>query len=480
MTSSSEKIFDRLQQQLRDKAEAQLASKGKTKGPLMSVDKILHELHVHQIELEMQNEELRRTQIELEKARDRYIDLYDFAPVGYLIVNGKGMIDDCNLTAADLLGRKRAALIRQPFTEFIAEEDRDEWYLHCRHHTNPQTRQTHEWVVCRPDGIEVPVLLDSLCVRGEDASLGWRIALTDITERKQSEQALRIAAVAFETQEGIFVTDAHMTVLRANSACGRITGFTGEEIIGKVPFFLADNLSDKPFHEAFWNAVADDGYWQGEIWNQRKNGERFALLLNFSKVLGEDGEISHYVGCFIDVTQQKLAEKILMSHHQYLQQQVNVTLTELEQSKLEAADVTTALNVLLKQRNNDLAQTKAALSFEAERTVLPFLTMLKKGTRDRNELRLIDILETNLKHLLESYGSSASLTSAYQKLTPVEIQVATLVRQGLPTKVIADSLRLAPGTVSIHRKHIRKKLGLDKKSLNLYSYLVSLAKKNSH
>lgn len=291
---------------------------------------------------------------------------------------------------------------------------------------------------------------------------------------------MRIAAVAFETQEGILVTDANMTVLRANSACGRITGFTGAEMVGKAPSFLADSLNDKSFHAIFWAAIADDGYWQGEIWDQRKNGERFALLLNFSKVPGEDGEVTHYVGCFTDITQKKLAEKILMNHYQHLQYQVHTTQTELEQSRLDAADVTTALNVLLKQRNNDLAETRAALSYEAERTVLPFLSMLKKGTRDKNEHRLIDIVEANLKHILESYGSSASLTSAYQKLTPVEIQVATLVRQGLPTKVIADSLKLAPGTVSIHRKHIRKKLGLDKKSLNLYSYLVSLAEKNSH
>jgi len=480
MTSSTEKIFDRLQKQLRTKAEAQLADEGEDKDSSMSVDKILHELHVHQIELEMQNEELRNTQIELEKARDRYIDLYDFAPAGHLSIDANGMIEECNLSAADLLGLKRTELIRRPFAEFIAEKDRDEWYLHCKHHNNPRTKQTQEWVIRRSDGIEVPVLLDSLCVQGKGSSLNWRIALTDITQRKQAEQALRIAAVAFETQEGILVTDANMTVLCANSACSRITGFTGAEMVGKAPSFLANRLNDKNFHESFWTAVADDGYWQGEIWDQRKNGERLALLLNFSKVPGEDGEVTHYVGCFTDITQKKLAEKILMNHYQHLQHQVHTTQTELEQSRLNAADVTTALNVLLKQRNNDLAETRDALSFEAERTVLPFLSMLKKGTRDRNELRLIDILETNLKHLLESYGSSGSLTSAYQKLTPVEIQVAALVRQGLPTKVIADSLNLASGTVSIHRKHIRKKLGLDKKSLNLYSYLVSLAEKNSH
>lgn len=479
MISRTEKMFNRLKQQLRAKAEAQLASEGEAKDPQMSDDKILHELHVHQIELEMQNEELRRAQIELETARDRYIDLYDLAPVGYMTVDAHGLIVECNLTAANLIGRDRSALICQPFAEFIAKEAQDEWYLHCKQHKNHQTKQSHELTIRRSDGTWVPVLIESLCLNGGGGSK-WRISLTDMTQRKQAEQALRIAAVAFETQEGIVVTDSGMAALRVNKAYSRITGFAAKEIIGKIPFFLERSLGDESFHEAFWNAIASDGYWQGEVWDKRNNGESFALLLNFSRVLGEDGDITHYVGCFTDITQQKLAEKILMNHYHFLQNQMDTTLSELEQSKLEAADVTTALNVLLKQRNNDLAETKASLSYEAERTVLPFLAMLKKRTRDKNELRLIDILETNLKHLLESYGSSASLSSAYQKLTPVEIQVATLVRQGLPTKVIADSLKLSSGTVSIHRKHIRKKLGLDKKSLNLYSYLVSLAEQNSH
>lgn len=147
MTSRSDKLLKHLQKQLRDKAEAQLASEGEAeaKGTLISVDKILHELHVHQIELEMQNEELRKAQIELEATRDRYIDLYDFAPVGYLTIDGQGMIDDCNLTAAHLLGRERMELIRQPFVQFITEEEREAWSLHCSQHTLPGLKKLTSW-----------------------------------------------------------------------------------------------------------------------------------------------------------------------------------------------------------------------------------------------------------------------------------------------------------------------------------------------
>jgi PAS domain S-box-containing protein len=479
MTVQSEKIFKHLEDQLRAKAEEQLRLEEQRKPDLKDIDKIVHELHVHQIELEMQNDELRRAQHELEAARDRYIDLYDFAPVGYLTVNPGGTILECNLTAARLLGLERKKVISQPFTRFLADEDTDKWYRFCMKPSKDLPPQTCELILCPYSEKAFSARVDSLWIEAGDGTLNLRLTLTDITDRKQAEQNLRIAAVAFEAQEGIFVTDANLFVLCANKAFSRITGFDEKEIVGKIPFFLEARLNDKRFHQIFWDAISSNGYWQNELWDKRKDGEEFAVMLSFTEVSGKDGHVTHYVGFCTDITKQKLAEKVLMNHTSLLQNQMQIALSDLEKSKSEATDVTTALNVFLKHRNNDLAEKKAALSYEAERTVLPFLTMLKKGTRDKSETRLIGILEANLKHLLESYGSSATLMGAYQKLTPVEIQVATLVRQGMPTKVIADSLKLSSGTVSIHRKHIRKKLGLDKKSLNLYSYLISLAEQDT-
>ena len=91
---------------------------------------MLHELRVHQIELEMQNEELRRAQAELGAARARYFDLYDLAPVGYVTVSEKGLILEANLTAATLLGVARGSLIKRPMSKFILKEDHDIYYLH--------------------------------------------------------------------------------------------------------------------------------------------------------------------------------------------------------------------------------------------------------------------------------------------------------------------------------------------------------------
>ncbi len=92
----------------------------------------LHELQVHQIELEMQNEELRRAQEELELSRSRYFDLYDLAPVGYCTLSEKGLILEANLTVAKLFGAERGTLVNQPFSRFIFPEDQDTYYLHRR------------------------------------------------------------------------------------------------------------------------------------------------------------------------------------------------------------------------------------------------------------------------------------------------------------------------------------------------------------
>jgi PAS domain-containing protein len=95
-----------------------------------SVRQVLHELRVHQIELTMQNEELRRAQAEIEAERARYFDLYDLAPVGYVTVSEKGLILEANLTAATLLGVNRGVLVKQPLSRFIFQEDQDSYYLH--------------------------------------------------------------------------------------------------------------------------------------------------------------------------------------------------------------------------------------------------------------------------------------------------------------------------------------------------------------
>jgi DNA-binding CsgD family transcriptional regulator len=159
-----------------------------------------------------------------------------------------------------------------------------------------------------------------------------------------------------------------------------------------------------------------------------------------------------------------------------LLKQVEKATLELDQSKAESSEANTALKVILKMREKESLDAKNLLILELKQEVMPFLQRLKNSSRDPKHIRLLSTLEANLQRLISSYGYTTSLSSAYKNLTPKEVLVASMVREGASTKAIAATLSLSPETISIHRKNIRKKLGLESKANNLRSYLVTIEK----
>ena len=153
---------------------------------------LIHELQVHQIELEMQNDELCRTQLDLEATRVKYTDLHDFAPVGYFTVREKGMIEQANLTGAALLGIDRQSLIGKPLTRFVSMEDQDTFYLHCLQVLKKNGNHTCEIKMINYDKTPFYAQLESIAVRGEDETAAkLRTAITDVTDRKMMDQQLQ-------------------------------------------------------------------------------------------------------------------------------------------------------------------------------------------------------------------------------------------------------------------------------------------------
>jgi two-component system cell cycle sensor histidine kinase/response regulator CckA len=149
--------------------------------------KMLHELRVHQIELEMQNEELRRVQEELEASRARYFDLYDLAPVGYLSVSERGLIVEANLTFATMLGRSRSALLEQPLTRFVRPGDEDIYWVHRKPLFETGAPQVCELRMVLTDGSQFWARLEETVTREADGATVCRIALSDVTEHKRLE-----------------------------------------------------------------------------------------------------------------------------------------------------------------------------------------------------------------------------------------------------------------------------------------------------
>jgi two-component system cell cycle sensor histidine kinase/response regulator CckA len=153
---------------------------------------LLHELRVHQIQLEMQNEELRRAQGELEASWARVFDLYDLAPVGYLTLSEQGLILEANLTAAKLLGVERSRLARQPVTRFIVREDQDIYYLHRKQLFETQEPQVCEMRMVRKGGSQFWARVEATAAQdGESGAPVCRAVVSGITARKQAEEALR-------------------------------------------------------------------------------------------------------------------------------------------------------------------------------------------------------------------------------------------------------------------------------------------------
>jgi diguanylate cyclase (GGDEF)-like protein/PAS domain S-box-containing protein len=126
--------------------------------------------------------------------------------------------------------------------------------------------------------------------------------------REEHEAALRIAAIAFEIDEGMLVTDAHSVIIRVNQAFTRLTGYSAEEAIGQKPSLLQSGRHNAGFYQHMWESLQRNHHWQGEIWNRRKDGEIFPEWLNISAVLDTNGTVTNYIGSFIDITLRKQAE----------------------------------------------------------------------------------------------------------------------------------------------------------------------------
>ena len=129
---------------------------------------------------------------------------------------------------------------------------------------------------------------------------------------QRSEDRQRLAATVVDnTMEGVVVTDAHSRILSVNAAFTRLLGYTEEELLGKTPRVFKSGRHDKAFYEAMWSTLTETGYWQGEIWNRRKNGEIFPEHMSLSAVRDPAGEITHYVCMFTDISEEKAQQRQL-------------------------------------------------------------------------------------------------------------------------------------------------------------------------
>jgi PAS domain S-box-containing protein len=166
--------------------------------PTEDIQYLLHELQVHQAELAIQNEELRRTQMELEISRDLYSDLYDFAPTGYCTLDRKGRILEANLTLAAMLGVKKETLIHNLLSHFIDRIDQDNYYFHCQRAFEDHRRQIDNLHLVKQNGENIVVRLESQIAHEDETRI--RVILSDITSHQRIEKEAQDAAFFREMQ----------------------------------------------------------------------------------------------------------------------------------------------------------------------------------------------------------------------------------------------------------------------------------------
>ena len=273
----------------------------------------LHELRVHQIELEMQNEELRRAQAELEAARARYFDLYDLAPVGYCTLSEQGLILETNLTAATLLGVARGALVQQPISRFIFPEDQDLYYLFRKQLFETGAPRACELRMMKKDETAFWANLAATAARDAAGAPACRVVMSDITARRRAEETLRLQGSALEAAaNAIVITDRAGMIEWANPAFSVLAGYPPDEVLGRNPRDLVrSGAHSQEFYADLWRTILDGRVWEGEIINRRKDHSQYPEAMTITPVRDPDGAIGHFVAVKQDITARRRAEQAL-------------------------------------------------------------------------------------------------------------------------------------------------------------------------
>ncbi len=326
-----------------------------------SAEELLQELERHQIELTKKNDELRRISLALQESNDRYLDLFEFAPTSYLVLDTNGCIQNINLAAAVVLGKPQKQLPMQRFSTFVHPECSDIWQRFflglCRHGKTGFCELTLK----TEESTSIAVQVNGERKDAHNAPAVIHIALTDMSDRIKAEQ------------------------LRA---------------------LIQANLTAKE---------------------------------------GADKQAQHLA-----------------------------SLKEFQALKDDFEQLDKGMRILVKRGETDRRSVESNIESRMKREVGPFLQKMKKTNLDAKQMRLLHIIESSLAQLFSYSVHSDYAHAAFGLLTPQEMQVALLVRQGLSTKIISSALSVSTETVNVHRKHIRNKLGLKGRASNLQQHLVSL------
>lgn len=320
-----------------------------------AAQKTVHELRVHQIELETQNEELRRTQELLVESLEKYSDLYDFAPVGYFTLNAEGLILEANLTGAGLLRVDRRRIIGKPFQRFLEKNYSNVFFHYKQKIVESRKKLSCELKLKRDNDTIFDAQLEGRALEDADGTLRrWRMIVSDITDRKKAEEQLRLSAERLRDhthmleQAQILVKDMDNRIVYWTEGAERLYGFTKSQAIGRVgPELLRTELGESP--EKVRVQLLLTGKWEGEFHHKKADGETIIVASHVVLVRDADGEPQRIIKADNDITDRKRAEEALRESEQLCRAVFESTgdCIYLKDSSLRFKHVNTAMCELL-------------------------------------------------------------------------------------------------------------------------------------
>jgi diguanylate cyclase (GGDEF)-like protein/PAS domain S-box-containing protein len=398
------------------------------------VRKLVHELRTHQIELELQNEELRNVQVDLAESHDRYSNLYEFAPVGYITVSEKGLILEANLAFTAMLGVERRFLLEEPFSKFIVSEDQDIYHLHRRALSETKERGTCELRVRREEGNPLWVRMECVVEKDSDRSgIRFRFAIIDITKRRQAEEALEEARKLAESivdtvREPLIVLDADLRVISASRAFYQAFQVSPEKTEGQSLYELGEKQWDLPklkklLEEVLPEKSAFNAFDDYEVEHEFPTLGRRIMLLNARRISRAANKPGLILLAIEDITERKRLEAKLRTLS------IQDELTKLynrrgffalgEQQRKAAKREKKVVSILFADLD-DMKRINDTLGHEKGNQALrETASILKKTFRESDIIARIGGDEFVVLSLLDSKNEAGILTSRLEKTLDV-------------------------------------------------------------
>jgi len=289
-----------------------------------------------------------------------------------------------------------------------------------------------------------------------------------------------LKAVIEHIPEAVAIVDGKdLTVKMVSKCCRDLFGHPQEKLqgipyreCGKFQEFLTAEGLPTPWEQLplIRATLKGEIITDEECLLRRADGSKLNVLCNSGPILDMHGDVIAGIVVWRDITEHKRAQEELHAKNVTVQRDME---HELEAKSYRLKEVNFALKALLRQRDEDRKELEEAFLTNIENLVLPYVRRLKNSPLSNSQTSLLEILESHLKELTSRFGKSLALE--YRVLTPTEMRVAALVRDGKTSKEIADLLCVSEKTASFHRNNIRTKLGLRGTGANLRSHLLSLA-----